>query len=77
MQVTDQQERALTEPTAEALAAELETFLARAGQVVPAARHAAVFAGYADFRAQMDLLHARLDATQEPANIFRAKGCAR
>jgi hypothetical protein len=63
--------------TTETLDAEFETVLARAGMVVPPERHAVVFAGYADFRAQMDLLHARLDATQEPSNIFRAKGVAR
>lgn len=58
----------------ELLHAEFETFLARAGMRVPADRKEVIFAGYADFRAQMDLLHTRRDAAEEPANIFIAKG---
>jgi hypothetical protein len=41
---------------------------------IPDDRRETILAGYADFRAQMDLLHARRDATEEPSNIFRAKG---
>jgi hypothetical protein len=56
------------------LHAEFETFLARAGMHVPEDRKAVIFAGYADFRAQMDLLHTRRDAAEEPSNIFISKG---
>ena len=62
---------------ASALEAEFDGFLARAGMVVPAERRAVIFAGYAEFRAQMDRLHTRRDASQEPSNIFRMKGAAR
>lgn len=58
------------------LDAEFECFLARAGMVVPAERRATVFAGYADFRAQMDLLHTPRDASLEPSNVFRMKAPA-
>ncbi len=54
--------------------AEFDAFLARAGMKVPAERRAAILAGYADFRAQMELLHTRRDAAEEPSNIFRMKG---
>jgi hypothetical protein len=56
------------------LEAEFDAFMARAGMQVPAERRATILAGYADFRAQMDLLHTRRDATEEPSNIFRMKG---
>jgi hypothetical protein len=57
--------------------AEFEAFLARAGMVLPEARRAVILAGYADFRAQMDLLHTKRDASEEPSNIFRMQGAAR
>lgn len=57
--------------------AELDVFLARAGMVVPADRRATVFENWADFRAQLNLLHIRHDASHEPSNIFRMKGVAR
>ena len=57
--------------------AEFDVFLARAGMVVPADRRQVVVEGWADFRAQLDLLHTRRDATVEPSNIFRMKGVAR
>ncbi len=53
--------------------AEFDAFLARAGMAMPPERRAAVLAGYADFRAQMALLHTRRDAAEEPANVFRMK----
>ncbi len=53
--------------------AEFDMFMARAALHVPNDRREAILAGYADFRAQMDLLHTRRDAAEEPANIFRAK----
>jgi len=58
-------------PGADAHEAEFDMFLARAGMVVPAERRAQVVAGYADFRAQMELLHTKRDASLEPANVFR------
>lgn len=67
----------MSQMTPEMLEAEFETFLARAGMSVPAERRATVMAGYADFRAQMDLLHTRRDATEEPSQLFRMKGAAR
>lgn len=58
-------------PRTDAHEAEFDMFVARAGMVVPAERRAPIVAGYADFRAQMDLLHTRRDASLEPANVFR------
>ena len=58
-------------PGTDAHEAEFDMFLARANMVVPAERRAQVLAGYADFRAQMQLLHTRRDASLEPANVFR------
>ena len=57
--------------------AELDVFLARAGMVVPTDRRQGVVEGWADFRAQLSLVHMRRDATHEPSNIFRMKGAAR
>ncbi len=54
-----------------ALAAEFDAFVARAGVTVPADRHAAIVAGYGEFRAQIALLHAPRPHTAEMANIFR------
>jgi hypothetical protein len=59
------------DPTQEA---EFNMFIARAGMTVPSDRRESILATYADFRAQMDLLHTRRDAAEEPANIFQAKG---
>lgn len=66
----------MTEPAPETFEAEFNAFLARAGMVVPADRRAIILAGYADFRAQMGLMHTRRDASHEPSNIFRMKGTA-
>ncbi len=57
--------------SAEALAAEFDTFLARAGISIPADRRAAALASYPDFREQIDLLHAKRPATAEPSNVYR------
>ena len=57
-------------PSPDALAQEFDAFMARAGLTVPPARRATVLASYADFRAQIDLLHGRQDHTGEPAHIF-------
>ncbi len=59
------------------LEAEFQTFLARAGMELPAERRDVILTSYADFRAQMDVMHMALDATQEPSNIFRMQGAAR
>jgi hypothetical protein len=61
----------------DAMETEFDAFMARAGMVVPAERRAAILATYADFRAQMDLLHTPRDASEEPSNIFRMQGVAR
>lgn len=58
------------------LEAEFDTFMARAGMVIPAERRPAILAGYADFREQMDLLHTPRDASIEPSNVFYMKGPA-
>ena len=52
------------------LAHEFDNFMTRAGVTVPPARRAVVLESYADFRAQIDLLHGRQDHTGEPAHIF-------
>lgn len=52
------------------LAAEFDAFMARAGVTVPPGRRATILAAYADFRAQIDLLHGRQDHTGEPAHTF-------
>ncbi len=52
------------------LAREFDGFMSRAGLTIPAGRRAAVLASYADFRAQIDLLHGRQDHTGEPAHTF-------
>lgn len=52
------------------LAREFDSSMTRAGLTVPLGRRATVLASYADFRAQIDLLHGRQDHTGEPAHIF-------
>ncbi|HVC63014.1 MAG TPA: hypothetical protein VND19_21955 [Acetobacteraceae bacterium] len=59
-----------TTPT-EALAAEFDCLMARAGIAVPRARRATVLAAYADLRQQIALLHGRYGAAAEPSNVFR------
>ena len=55
----------------EALAAEFDCLMARAGIAVPEARRAAVLTAYADLRKQIALLHGRYGAAAEPSNVFR------
>ncbi len=55
----------------EDLATEFDAAMRRAGLTIPASRRASVLTGYAEFRAQMDLLRDRYAYTDEPANIFR------
>ena len=58
-------------PGPDALAAEFDTFMARAGIMIPEARRPAVLAAYADIRGQMLLLRGRYSHVDEPSNIFR------
>jgi hypothetical protein len=58
-------------PDLETLGAEFDAFVARAGVAIPPDRHAAILAGYVDFRAQIALLHAPRSHTAEMSNIFR------
>lgn len=60
-----------TDLSPQTLAAEFDMFMARAGIEVPADRREGLLAGFADLRSQVALLHGRLDATVEPANVFR------
>ena len=66
--MADQPDPALS---AAALAAEFDMFTARAGVAVPADRHPGILTGYAEFRAQIALLHAPRPHTAEMANVFR------
>ena len=58
-------------PPPEALAAEFDWLMTRAGIAVPDARRAAVLTAYADLRQQIALLHGRYGAAAEPSNVFR------
>jgi hypothetical protein len=58
-------------PSPDALAAEFDCLMARAGITVPPQRRAAVLASYADLRGQIALLHGRYGHTAEPSNVFR------
>ena len=57
-------------PTADAVSAEFDTLMARAGLTIPEARRPAMLAAYADLRAQVALLHGRYGPADEPANVF-------
>ena len=57
-------------PTPDTLAREFDNFMTSAGLTVPPARRASVLASYADFKAQIALLHGRHAHTDEPAHIF-------
>jgi len=59
-------------PSADALAAEFDCLMARAGITVPTQRRASVLAAYADLRGQIALLHGRYGPEAEPSNVFRA-----
>jgi hypothetical protein len=58
-------------PSPEALAAECDCLMARAGIAIPEARRTAVLTAYADLRQQIALLHGRYGAAAEPSNVFR------
>ena len=58
-------------PSPEALAAEFDCLMARAGITVPPQRRSTVLAAYADLRGQIALLHDRYGPEAEPSNVFR------
>jgi len=58
-------------PSADALAAEFDCLMARAGVTVPPQRRDAALAAYADLRGQIVLLHGRYGPEAEPSNVFR------
>jgi hypothetical protein len=58
-------------PSPEALAAEFDCLMARAGITIPDSRRSAVLTAYADLRGQIALLQGRYGATAEPSNVFR------
>ncbi len=60
-------------PDPQSLAAEFDALMARAGITIPADRRESLLAGFADLRAQVALLHDRLDASVEPSNVFSLK----
>jgi len=58
-------------PSPDALAAEFDCLMARAGVSVPPQRRAAALIAYADLRGQIALLHGRYGPAAEPSNVFR------
>ncbi len=58
-------------PAADAVSAEFDMLMARAGLTIPEARRAAMLSAYADLRAQIALLHGRYGPAHEPSNVFR------
>ena len=59
-------------PSPEALAAEFDCLMQRAGITVPPQRRAGWLTAYADLRGQIALLHGRYGPEAEPSNVFRA-----
>jgi hypothetical protein len=57
--------------TPDALAAEFDIFMRRAGLTIPPDRLPALLTGYADLRAQLPLLRQPRTAAAEPSNVFR------
>ena len=55
----------------EALAAEFDMLMQRAGLAIPAERRAQVLVAYAELRDQVDLLRNGRAAAAEPSNVFR------
>ena len=58
-------------PSPDALAAEFDCLMVRAGINIPPQRRAATLAAYADLRGQIALLHGRYGPENEPSNVFR------
>ncbi len=62
----------MANPTPEALEAEFDMFMARAGITVPPDRRPAMLTGFAELRAQAAMLRdASRTAAAEPSNVFR------
>jgi len=61
----------MTEQSQEALEAEFDMMMARAGVTVPAERRAAVLSGFKDLRGSLHLLRNGRTAAAEPSNVFR------
>ncbi len=57
----------------EALAAEFDMLMHRAGLTVPEERRAQVIPAYAELRDQVELLRGSRTAAAEPSNVFRLK----
>lgn len=57
-------------PTPQAIEAEFDMLMVRAGVPVPAVWRDSVLAAFADFRAQLPLLHGPRDHLAEPSNVF-------
>jgi len=57
-------------PSLDALAAEFDCLMERAGIKIPPQRRSASLAAYADLRSQIALLHGRYAYTAEPSNVF-------
>ena len=60
-----------TNKDSQALGAELDCMMARAGITIPEGRRETILAHYADLRTQIALLHAPRPASLEPSNVFR------
>ena len=58
-------------PSADALAAEFDCLMTRAGITVPPQRRAAALVAYADLRGQIALLHGRYGPEAEPCSWLR------
>jgi hypothetical protein len=58
-------------PFPDALTAEFDCLMTRAGITIPPQRRAAVLAAYTDLRGQIALLHGRYGPEAEPSNVFR------
>jgi hypothetical protein len=58
-------------PSPDALAAEFDCLMKRAGITIPPQRRVSALAAYADLRSQIVLLHGRYGYESEPSNVFR------
>jgi hypothetical protein len=58
-------------PSPDALAAEFDCLMKRAGIKLPPQRRVSALAAYADLRGQIALLHGRYGPESEPSNVFR------
>jgi hypothetical protein len=58
-------------PSPDALAAEFDCLMKRAGITIPPQRRVSALAAYADLRGQIALLHGRYGYESEPSNVFR------